>query len=1258
MQKEQSQIFTWDNQGLFSNNYLETKFPALEIWQNRDDELKERFQCLKEIYAEAKTANIFDSKDEQKTENTFIRPVLEKVLGFSYDPQLRAGGKRPDYGLFLTSEDYHSATKDQKYGSHYYSHLIASAEAKYWGRPLNISDFADKDRADPTAQTINYLDLVAHQSDYKVLWAILTNGETWRLFYYRAKSKTSDFYQVNVAEICRIDDFEQFKYFYGMFSVAALTPDPKTLQCWLDIYLTGSKNYAEEVSEKLREVIFGSVFENLAEGIVVHRREKGFLEETSESKTLIFRATMTLLYRVLFALYAESRDLLPVTDSHGYFPYSLRHLCNNIWQAVHENRSLPELTDSYYQHLKRLFIIIDKGEKSLNVPRYNGGLFAFCTPNDSSDSETNIDGAKFLSENIIGDKYIAIAIQGLVFDETGNGDKKFYDYSSLDVQHLGNIYEGLLEFNVEIAKESMVAVPGKGKSVVWKPERFATKNELKNVEARKNIGDVYIVNSKGERKISGAYYTPQKMVEYIVDKTVVPKVQDSLSKAESFWKKGGTGSKNPMTFAEKLFSLTVCDPAMGSGHFLVNSVDVIADEINRWHGKNSDSPFAAFLDKMRVDILDAVEKQGVSINPEKLENRHLIRRMVLKRCIFGVDLNPMAIELAKLSLWLHSFTVGAPLSFLDHHLKCGNSLIGTWNIEEVVPPGSENWKNIVQAMNFMWAIDRLNDATIEEITESKNKYNKCRKKLEEVINRANIAIGQYFIPELKNEQIAGQVSECSHKKSKKPENILEIYKETLKLAKEINFFHWKLEFPDVFVEEKKFKSESGFDCVIGNPPWERMKLQETEFFVERLPEIAAASTSSKRKKLIKQLPETNPELFSEYKKSAEKVQLCMNYIKKSGLFPLLGHGDLNLYSVMMERALDLTKPDGTTGFLTPSGIATDSNSQQFFRKIVEEKRIDTFIDFENKKVFFPEVHASFKFAISIIKGSKLQVDKADFAFFIHSMTELDDCNRHILLTGEDFALFNPNTRTCPIFRSLKDAELTKKIYSKVPILIRYPAPEKYEKIQAKDVSETYSCNDSCGKLIHEPMKPYNVAVNPWRIRFRTLFHMSNDSHLFKTAKELEEVEMFWRQNPHLYKKAEKSYVPLYEAKMIHHFDHRFASCFQGEKRIIGTQVSVHTSVTDKQKTNFLSQPRFWVPGNKVDLRLDSYVDQSWQIGFRVISRATDVRSFISAIIPKCGAGNSIALMLSTNKNKHLLYANLSSFVLDFVYGNFSDCEKV
>ncbi|MCG2721489.1 MAG: Eco57I restriction-modification methylase domain-containing protein [Thermodesulfovibrionales bacterium] len=578
-------------------------------------------------------------------------------------------------------------------------------------------------------------------------------------------------------------------------------------------------------------------------------------EETDESRKDIFKGCLTLLYRLLFLLYAESRNLLPVNEE-GYDRVSLSKLKKDVYHDF-SGAGLAALSKKsyvYWARLESLFAIVAEGDPARNVPVYNGGLFE--TPKDS-----------FLAVHKMPDPFLADAIEKLTVDHEGDYSPDiipFIDYSSLNVRHLGDIYEGLLEFHVRTAEQEIVEVKEKGKAL-WKKA-----DELKEgtkTYRKKSKGDVYIENSKHERKATGSYYTPHYIVEYIVKNTVGPILDERLSRAseslkelETLYKKqkkelkktkdwkhwehpGEPKGKHIAEIIEKekdvftsIFDIKVLDPAMGSGHFLVHTVDFISDRIIAFLADYPENPVIRRIAELKKEILEEIRRQGVRIDESKLTEVNLIKRMVMKRCIYGVDLNDMAVELAKLSLWLDSFTLGAPLSFLDHHLKCGNSLVGVFEISEVILPkmsslkdklftfdDSETFAKVQRLLSYMIQISELTDSTISEAKRSYELFNQAIKEIKPICRRFDVSVAKYFISLGTS---VGRVEQLAYsmafEKEPYPE-IVELCNIALTAAKDDKYFHWKIEFPEVFYAEKGEKENAGFDCVIGNPPYVRQE---------------------------------------------------------------------------------------------------------------------------------------------------------------------------------------------------------------------------------------------------------------------------------------------------------------------------------------------------------------------------------------------------------------------------------------------------
>ena len=374
-------------------------------------------------------------------------------------------------------------------------------------------------------------------------------------------------------------------------------------------------------------------------------------------------------------------------------------------------------------------------------------------------------------------------------------------------------------------------------------------------------------------------------------------------------------------------------------------------------------------------------------------------------------------------------------------------------------------------------------------------------------------------------------------------------REVERLAEEYQFFHWHLAFPEVFEGGGERKDVGGFDCMLGNPPWERVKLQEKEWFAERSPEIADAPNAAARKRMIRALEEDDPELHRAFLDALRQSEGWSHLMRNSGRYPLCARGDINSYAVFAEGMRSVLNERGRVGCVLPTGIATDDTTKFFFQDVVGTKSLVSLFDFENKGVFFPDVHSSYKFCLfSASSGALPAVDHGEYVFFAHSVNELRDPERRFTLSPDDIALLNPNTHTCPTFRSRSDAELAKAIYRRVPVLVR----------KARD---------------GQPEE------NPWGIRFNRMFDMSNDSHLFRTREQLEGDG--WELAGNVFRKDGMKYLPLYEAKMIHHFDHRWASY----RRENGEAVPLDVPSEDKQDPDFSVLPRYWVSAREVRLRV-------------------------------------------------------------------------
>ncbi|MCC6575006.1 MAG: Eco57I restriction-modification methylase domain-containing protein [Planctomycetes bacterium] len=903
----------YNNVALFSDHYLNHRLPDEPEWQDTDG-VKTAYKAIRAVGDHNKT-------EQRKDVDDTVIQVL-KLMG--HKPE---AAKAHDDGPMLKLSE----------------NVVCFAYP--WNRALDTKDDKDPTRPDdiPAARVVTQFEKA------KTPWVILTNGKQWRLYCERAHARHANFYEADFRETLAAEaaDGEAFRYFWLFFRAQAFAPgaqmpDGKPGPTFLDRLFDGSRTYAKELGERLKARVFEQIFPHFAEGFIANIREKeGKDAELSEERLgEVFRATLTMLYRLIFLLYAESRDLLPVNEQHGYGEISLRRLSREIAEkaGINEAQAKDALRTTYspsetnlYAKLVELFRVIDEGDATRNVPLYNGGLFLTKPAQDDETDEASV--ARFLAKYKVPDRYLALGLDLLARDEDPKTHKLVpVDFKSLGVRHLGSVYEGLLEFKVRVAAERMALVKDKkGELVVPAREaekeglKIATRIQMHGVEdGYLKKGAVYLENDKHERKATGSYYTPDYIVKYIVEHTVGPVLEEKFNalrndfrKAEAEYhaakrkdaalkKQMGKGddpekvARSYDSLVDKLFTLRVLDPAMGSGHFLVETVDFITDRMLDFLNGFPWNPVQAFIQRTRRDILTALNKAEVTVDPGKLTDINLLKRHVLKRCIFGVDLNPMAVELAKVSLWLDCFTLGAPLSFLDHHLKCGNSLIGV-TVEEVEKTlkkaagmFTSRFAGLMLATNIARQIAAMPDTTAEQAAKSRSEYRRAADALAPFKRLLDIYASQWFgnglVAGLKGEgkKKDGKIAAIEWLNSDAAEELLRanqdgfvedkgkdlgaktqksmldntrqrsiaessrrkpaitdkvdgkaeswfnnVPKVSSNAAREQRFFHWELEFPEVFYapttpggQAIKRIDGAGFDAVVGNPPYDVLATKE------------------------------------------------------------------------------------------------------------------------------------------------------------------------------------------------------------------------------------------------------------------------------------------------------------------------------------------------------------------------------------------------------------------------------------------------
>ncbi|MFF7638727.1 Eco57I restriction-modification methylase domain-containing protein [Streptomyces canus] len=1057
-----------------------------------------------------------------------------------------------------------------------------------------------------------------NRSGDATLWGLLSNGKLLRLLRDSTSMVGSAHVEFDVEAIFEGDRFADFLLLWRLLHRSRFEPRGEggvAATCWLEKWRTEAIASGTRALDQLRKGVEKALV-TLGTGFISHRDNAKLRERLEESEVTVHDmhpALLHLVYRLLFLFVAEDRDLLIPADA----PADARERYEKYFSTARLRRTATRRPGGpHSDQWQALRLVLDGlgkegGRPELGLPAL-GGLF------ERTEADKVLDGWELSNEAL----FKAVRALSIVVDPKLNRPRRV-DYRHLGAEELGSIYESLLE-------------------LVPRHDPAANAFELRTLAGN-------------ERKTTGSYYTPSSLIECLLDSALDPVIDDAV--------KSGANREEQ---EKALLRLTVCDPACGSGHFLVAAARRIA---KRLAAVRTDSP-----------------EPGAEATRTAL-------RDVIGRCVYGVDLNKMAVELAKVSLWIESLEPGKPLSFLDAHLKHGNGLVGTTpklladglpdDAFKPIEGDDKKWAAALRKRNVSeraaWrarsrgvlqgeffsstaalaasnaklarkaaSITAARSDELEDVHEQERAYRELITspdyvRAQELADAWCAAFVWEKTPEARPPALTTEgLLALQEDVARLPAGTAE---EILRLREEYRFFHWHLEFPEVFAvpedpdtatveTDERTGWGEGFSCVLGNPPWERVKLQEQEFFATRSEKIAKAANKAARERLIKALATSEEPrdhaLLADFTAAKRQAEGVSHLLRDSGRFPLAGRGDVNTYAVFAETASLGIAPHGRFGLVLPTGIATDATTAPFFSDLVRTARLASFLDFENEAFLLSRaVHHSVRFCLLTVAGREERVREASFAFSTRYMEDLP--SRRFAMPPEEILLVNPNTGTLPVFRSRRDAEITLGIYRRVPVLIREGAPDG----------------------------------NPWGLSFTRLFHMSDDAHLFRKRDQL--VAEGWTQNGNIFVREGQRYLPLYEAKMLHHFDHRLGT-YEGQTE---AQANMGTlpRVTPEQHDDpeYVPMPRYWVPEFDVDTGkrdrkgkpvLEPGVasqlaergwDHGWLMGWRDIARASDTRTTVATTLPPYGASNTYYLVFPEGaKSAALLQACFSAFVLDYV----------
>ena len=1004
---------------------------------------------------------------------------------------------------------------------------LAPAESRKAGIDEAIAPFGDETRRRSATQLLQeYLN-----ADEDALWGIASDGCTLRLMRDNVSLTRPAWIEADLEKILTEGLFADFSALWLVIHASRFgAMDASPSDCPLERWRERGRIDGSAAKEKLRLGVEAALIE-LGAGFLENPANadlRDALQAGKLTRQAYYEEMLRLVYRLIFLFAAEDRGLLHTPNAPDTVRKAYRHgySVSRLRERCTRNTSLDRHHDAW-EGLRALFDALATGEPRLGLAAL-GGLF---TPSNLTD----------LTRSRIANRRLLKAIWHLSWFRPDGQPMTRVNWRDMQTEELGSVYESLLEL-----------IP-----VV----------HLETCDFAFAVGDA--ANRGNERKTTGSYYTPDSLVQLLLTTTLDP----VLDAAES---------RNPSDPAAEILKLSIIDPACGSGHFLLAAARRAAARIARHRSAGA---------------------------PSQEAFQHALREVV-SNCIFGADRNPMAVELCKVALWIEALEPGKPLSFLDARIRCGDSLIGVFDYgmlraglpDEAFDPLTGDDKAVAKAYKAINKQQRdgvgasgfikelsapasitdgaarvlaMPEDTLEEIEAKSRAWDRLLRDPGRLALKTacDMYVAAFLLPKI------GDVPDPRHTatlplptteaiwRTVRGGDVQSSVHAVCKEAAEANrVFHWPLEFPAVM-------ARGGFDAVIGNPPWEVSQLSDVEFFSSRDPHVATLQGND-RKTTIKRLREDNPRLWEEFNLASRAVEAANTFFRSCGRFPLTASGKINTYSLFAEhfsrlaRATRKAEParsiaqvitdtggvrppaPGRAGVIVPTGIATDSSTSAFFGDLIARNRLSALYDFENREGIFPGVHRSYKFSILAIGPS----GKARFAAFLLNTQALEEKERQIELEPGDFKLMNPNTLTAPLFRARADLDLTRKLYRAAPVLIR-------EREDQTDGDE-----------------------NPWGITFQQgLYNMTSASEFFRTVEQLSD-QGFCRDGANWRHEDGRAYVPLYEAKMIHHFDHRFGSYAGLNSRPAGGSLP-ETPDSAKASPDYEADPWYWVPEDETSLRV-------------------------------------------------------------------------
>ncbi|WP_249645126.1 Eco57I restriction-modification methylase domain-containing protein [Nocardia sputi] len=1023
------------------------------------------------------------------------------------------------------------------------------------------------------------------------LWGLLSNGRILRLLRDASTLSKQSYVEFDLDDIFTNQRYADFRLLFLTAHASRFAPQepapapasddaeaaPATLtaeSCWLEKWRTTAIDDGARALLTLQQGV-ARALQHLGTGFLGHRDNSALrdtLAAAPDADRDLQRALLRIAYRLIVLFVAEDRDLLHTStvDPRARRIYA-EHFSTARLRRMASAHAGTRHTDLWDAHQIVTDALAGEGLAVLGLSGLEASLF-------SRDALGILIGARLPNHAFLA------AIRALSqIDDPVTGTPRPVDYRNLDSEELGGMYEGLLAYT---------------------PRYDAT--------ARTFTLDTAAGH---ERKKSGSYYTPSELIDLVLDEALDPLIDEALRSSSA---------------EQSLLALTVIDPACGSGHFVVAAARRIASALATVRTGDTEPNPAA----LRAATADVIES-----------------------CVYGVDLNDLAIEITKVALWLEAFDAERPFPFLDAHFRVGNALLGTTpallrdNIPDsafvVLGDDDRDWTSKLKARNkaerhadldqlaFSFGPETLDVETTAFTNKARNADTGHAGSLRAIRARADAWRALENDPDLLAAKLVADAWCAAFVQPKTEHSGQGITHDTLRrlaedprsvpdtvvaqinsLARRYRFFHWHLEFPGIFTVPAEGGGDTstgwtgGFSCVLGNPPWERVKIQDKEFFGNNgRTDIEAARTAAIRKTMIDDLALSDPDLYQAYRQAIHQSDGTAHILLRSGRYPLTGQGDVNTYSVFAETMRTVVAPTGAAGIITPTGLATDKTTAPFFADTLRANRLLAFYDFENEGKIFRDVDHRVRFSITCMTGPGRAVGRTQFAFLSRRIADVPS-RRFELAPGEVLAM-NPNTGTLPMFRSRVDADITLGIYRRHPVLIRDDDPDG----------------------------------NPWGLSFGTVFHMTNDSDLFHQPDDLADAHF----NGWSYESGGEEYLPLYEAKMLGHFDHRFSTYHGATQAQLNVGSLPRLTSEQHDDPHCESIARVWVHRTEASAKLDRKWKKGWLLGWRDITNKGNERTFVPAVLPRSAVGNSFYIAFPQDpKSAADLHATWSSLTFDYV----------